>query len=105
MTEAKQNTNFEKLIATLQKEAIKMKDVKSRKGDEKAAAESDLADATADYDDTTDQMKADIKFFGETKDACETKHKEWTLRQKLRAEELKGVEAALEFLSSDKARD
>merc|ERR1719331_2516031 len=104
-TEATQNKNYEKLIATLSKEAIDMKEVKSRKEEEKADAESDLADTTATYDDTQDQMKADIKFFDETSKACSTKHDEWTLRQKLREEELAGVKKALEFLSSDEARD
>merc|ERR1719218_273271 len=79
--------------------------MKSRKEGQKASAESDLADTTATYDTTQDQMKADIKFFDQTRDACDAKHKEWTLRQKLREEELKGVEKALEFLSSDEARD
>jgi hypothetical protein len=105
MTEAKQNKNYEKLTATLIKQANEMKDMKSRSEDAKADAESDLADATATYDTTQDQMKADIKFFDQTKDACETKHKEWTLRDKLRDEEMAGVQKALEMLTSDKARD
>jgi len=105
MTEAKQNKNYEKLTATLQEEAIDMNTVKDRKEDEKASTESDLADTTANYDDTTDQMKADIAFFDETKDACDSKHKEWTVRVSLRDEELAGVQKALEFLSSDEARD
>jgi len=105
MTEAKQNKNYEKLTATLQQEAIDMNTVKDRKEDEKASTESDLADTTAAYDDTTDQMKADIAFFDETKDACDSKHKQWTLRQSLRYQELAGVQKALEFLSSDAARD
>merc|ERR1719443_2877667 len=104
-TEATQNANYEKLMATLQKESSDMKKVKSRKEEEKADAESDLADTTATYDDTQDQMKADIKFFDQTKDACDSKHKEWTVRKNLREEELAGVEKALEFLSSDEARD
>jgi peptidoglycan hydrolase CwlO-like protein len=104
-TEATQNKNYEKLIATLSKEASDMKEVKSRKEEEKADAESDLADTTATYDDTQDQMKADIKFFDETRDSCDVKHEEWVVRQKLRAEELKGVQKALDFLSSDDARD
>merc|ERR1719235_2249912 len=82
-----------------------MNTVKGRKEDEKASAESDLADATSTYDDTQDQMKADIKFFDQTKDACDTKHQEWTLRDKLRQQELEGVEKALALLTSDKARD
>jgi hypothetical protein len=105
MAEAKQNKNYEKLSATLEQENIDLNTVKSRKDEEKANAESDLADTTATYDDTTDQMKSDIKFFDQTKNACDTKHSEWVVRQKLRAEELKGIETALGFLSSDAARD
>jgi hypothetical protein len=105
MTEAKQNKNYEKLTATMQMEAIDMNTIKARSADEKAEAESDLADATATYDTTTDQMKSDIKFFDETRDACDNKHKEWTLREKMREQELAGVEKAMEFLSSDEARD
>merc|ERR1719162_1158661 len=105
MTEAKQNKNYEKLTASLQKEAINMENVKSRKAEEMAGAASDLADTTAAYDDTQDQMKADIKFFDVTKDACDTKHEEWTLRTKMRNQEIEGIEKTLALLTSDDARD
>jgi len=105
MAEAKQNKNYEKLSATLEQENIDLNTVKSRKDEEKANAESDLADTTATYDDTTDQMKSDIKFFDQTKSSCDTKHSEWVVRQRLRVDELKGIETALGFLSSDAARD
>jgi hypothetical protein len=104
-TEASQNHEYEDLMDSLKKEAANMNKVKSRKEDEKAGAESDLADATATYDETQDSMKADIKFFDEANSACDAKHEEWTVRQKMRAEELAGVEKALEFLTSDEARD
>jgi len=105
MSEATQNKNYEKLTATLQTEANEMKEIKSRKEEQRSDAESDLADTTATYDDTTDQMKADIAFFDQTKTSCDTKHQEWSLREKLRDEELEGVEKALALLSSDDARD
>jgi len=105
MAESKQNQNYEKLTATLEQESNDLNKIKSRKEEQKADSESDLADTTSTYDDTTDQMKADIRFFDQTKGACGTKHSEWTLRQKLRDEELKGIETALGFLSSDKARE
>jgi len=104
-TEATQNANYEKLTATLVKQHNELNDTKSRKETQMSDAESDLADTTATYDDTTDQLKADIAFFDQTKDACNTKHTEWELRSKLRTEELEGVSKALEFLSSDEARD
>jgi len=104
-TEAQQNKDYENLMATLQQDAIDMKEQKSRKEGEKASAESDLADATANYDDTQEEMKANIKFFDETKEACSAKHKEWSVRSDLRDEELKGVKEALEMLTSDAARD
>merc|ERR1740117_2457658 len=104
-TEATQNANYEKLTATLVKQHNELNDTKSRKETQMSDAESDLADTTATYDDTTDQLKADIAFFDQTKDACNTKHTEWDLRSKLRTEELEGISKALEFLSSDEARD
>jgi hypothetical protein len=104
VAEATSNTNFENLIAAKMKELLQMKATKTKKEDEKAEAENQLADTTQNYDDTESQMKADIKFFDETKAACQEKHDEWTTRSDLRSMELAGVEKALEILSTDEAR-
>jgi len=102
--EADQNFDFEKMYATLEKENNQLKETRARKETEKAEAEAMLADTTKAYDDTEKQMKADIAFFDQTKSACKTKHEEWTVREGLRDEELKGIDAALEMLTSDEAR-
>jgi len=105
LEEANRNADYEKLYASLEQENNKSKDTRDRKATEKAEAESMLADTTKAYDDTEKQMKADEKFFDQTKAGCESKHEEWTLREKLRNEELDGIDKALDILTGDKARE
>merc|ERR1719316_2669498 len=105
LDEANQNADYEQMYATLEKENNKFKATRQRKETEKAEAEAMLADTTKAYDDTEKQMKADTEFFDQTKKACESKHAEWTLREKLRDEELAGIDKALEILTSDEARE
>jgi len=104
-TEATKNADFEALMYRLDTSILKMEEEKEKKEGEKADAESDLADTTANYDSTEDQMKADIEFFDETKKACDAKHKEWVIRKDLREEELEGVLKAISILSSDETRE
>merc|ERR550537_1874202 len=104
LDEANQNADFEKMYASLEKENNKFKATRQRKETEKAEAEAMLADTTKAYDDTEKQMKADTKFFDQTKAACESKHAEWTLRTKMRNSELDGINQALNILTSDDAR-
>jgi uncharacterized small protein (DUF1192 family) len=105
MEEATKNTNFEKVIASMQQEVIDMSASLEDKEKKKAAAESLLADTTESYDDTEKQYKADTFFFDATKESCEAKAAEWTTRSELRAEELEGLKKALEILTSDEARE
>mmetsp|Transcript_39178 Transcript_39178/g.62700 ORF Transcript_39178/g.62700 Transcript_39178/m.62700 type:complete len:714 (+) Transcript_39178:77-2218(+) len=105
LEEAKRNYNYEKLMATIEKENNEMKATRARKEEEKAEAESVLADTTTQYDDTEKQMKLDMEFFDQTKAACEAKHEEWTTRKDLREAELEGISKAIEILSSDDARE
>merc|ERR1711972_549313 len=104
-TEANRNHDYEQTYASIEKENNQMKATRARKETEKAEAEAMLADTTKTYDDTEKQMKADMEFFDQTKAACESKHEEWTLRAKLRDEELEGIDKALEILTSDSARE
>merc|ERR1719409_1735548 len=103
--EADRNHDYEQSYATLEEENNKMKKTRARKETEKAEAEAMLADTTKAYDDTEKQMKADTEFFDQTKAACKSKHDEWTLRTKLRNEELEGIDKALDLLTSDDARE
>jgi hypothetical protein len=50
-------------------------------------------------------MKADEEFFEQTKEACLSKHEEWKVRSDLRNEEIKGIDAALDILTSDENRE
>jgi len=103
--EAEQNAKFEAFIAAKQQELEAMQALKEQKEQQKAEAEQLLAQESQLYDDTEAQMNADIKFFDATKAACREKHSEWTTRQSMRAEELAGIEKALEILTSDEARE
>jgi chromosome segregation ATPase len=76
-----------------------------KKEDEKAEAENSLAEATVNFDETDEQMQADVKFYDGMKKACEAKSEEWDERKKLRDEELQGIKKAIDFLSSDEARE
>jgi hypothetical protein len=105
LDEANKNHDYEKLYASIEKENNEMEESIARKKEQKADAESILADTTATYDEVEDQMKADMEFFDQTKKACEAKHEEWDERKKLRSEELEGIEKAIEILSSDDARE
>merc|ERR1719321_43402 len=64
-----------------------------------------LADTTKTYEDTEKQMEADKEFFDEVKEACKSKHEEWEVRKDMRAQELEGINKALEILTSDDARE
>jgi len=103
-TEAKSAEDYAGLMATKVKELVALQDKVDKKEADKADAQKDLADTTQTYDDTDEQMNADIKFFNEAVDSCEKKAQSWETRQKMRAEELSGVEKAIEILTSDDAR-
>jgi len=104
-TEGSRNRLFEDLIATLESARLDFEATRERKEDAKASAEEALADALTTYDDTERQMKADTAFFDETKAACEGKRNDWDAREKLRNEELAGIQRAIDILAGDEARD
>lgn len=104
-TESEKNRDFEAVTAGLQQQVIDDTKEKETKEEKKAKAESLLADASAAYDDTEAQMKADTAFFDSTKEQCENTASVWTTRSALRSEELEGINKALEILTSDTARD
>jgi len=103
--EAKANRDFEHFIATKMEELAVLKGENKAREGKKAEAEANLAEATQNYDDANQQMKADIVFFDATKLSCQTKHEEWSTRSVLRDEELRGIAKALELLTSDNARE
>jgi len=103
--EALANTNFEDLLAAKKADLKRLRKLKADKEKQRAEADTQLADTTENFDGTTVQMKADIHFFDQTKEACEAKHAAWEVRRSLRTEELKGIDAALAILTTDAARE
>lgn len=103
--EATAHRNFEKLMKTKQDELLTMQETVSKKQSEKAEAETMLADASQNYEDTEAQMHGDVKFFDVTKESCEKKTEEWSERKRLRNDELEGISEALKILTSDEARE
>jgi len=103
-TEATQQKNFEDLMAVKVKEMETLTDTRRVKEESKATAETDLATASQELDDTTETMEADTKLFDSAKAACTSKAAEWNERVRARSEELSGIAKALEILTSDENR-
>jgi len=105
LNEATSNREFEDFMNLKAEEKARAENLKKKKEGEKAENEERLADTQSIYDDTAAQMAADVKFFDETKAACLSKNKDWKIRKDLRAEEIAGVQAALDILTADGARE
>merc|ERR1719163_2356814 len=103
-SEATSQKNYENLMATKASEMDTQTTTRTKKEEEKAAAEKELADAQQDLDDTQKQMKADVALFDNTKMVCTSKAAEWNERVRARTEELAGINKALEILTSDDAK-
>jgi len=103
--EASANRKFEDYIYTKQVEASDLRDTKQQKEENKAEAETMLADTTQAFDDAQKQKEEDIEFFDQTKKDCSAKNEEWVVRKEMREHEIEGIEKALEILTSDDARD
>jgi len=103
--EASANRKFEDYIYQKQVELNDLRKSKQNKEEQKAEAETLLADTTQEYDDTEAQKEADIEFFDQTKEACSEKNEEWVVRKELRDAEIDGMNEALDILTSDEARE
>jgi len=103
--EASANRKFEDYIYQKQVELNDLRKSKQNKEEQKAEAETLLADTTQEYDDTEAQKAADIEFFDQTKEACSDKNEAWVVRKELRDAEVEGMNEALEILTSDEARE
>jgi len=102
--EATGQKNYEDFMATKAKQLATLQATLAKKEARKAEVEKDLADTTQALEDTTAQLKEDTKFFDEMKANCKAKADEWNIRTSMRAEELEGINKALEVLTSDEAR-
>merc|ERR1719454_86761 len=63
-----------------------------------------LAEDSQERSETQKQLKADEKFFDETKVSCSAKAKLWASRSKSRTEELYAIDEAIQILTSDEAK-
>jgi len=105
LDEATANRNYEAYIDQKQTELQLAQAQKADKEKQKADNEGKLADTQQIYDDTFAQKNADVAFFDQTKQACLSKHGEWTTRSSLRDEELRGINQALDLLTTDDVRE
>merc|ERR1719487_562145 len=96
--------HYEDLMSTKEKEFASLSAELKVRVAEHAEALVQVADASQELDDTTQQMKADIDFFEDTKAACTTKADAWAERVRARTEELAGIDKAIEILTSDDAK-
>jgi len=102
--EATKHRSHEDLMATYHKELATLQETIVKKETEKVEAESNLADTEVQFADLEKQLAADVAYFDATKASCVAKTDEWTERKALRAEEVAGIEKALEILTSDEAK-
>jgi len=102
--EAEAQKSFEELIATKKQEQATLQATLQKQETDQAEKTKNLNDSQILKDDTINQLNADEAFFAESKDACSTKAKEWSMRTRLRTEELNGMTQAINILSSGNAK-
>merc|ERR1719502_635225 len=102
--EAEAQKSFEELMATKRQEQATLEGTLQKQETDMAAKNKKLSESQVLKDDTIAQLEADEKFFEDTKQACQTKASEWSVRTRLRTEELNGMQMAIKILSSDDAK-
>jgi len=102
--EAESQKSFEELMATKAQELATLQATLQKQETDEAAKTKKLSESEVLLDDTTAQLAADEAFFEDTKQACQAKATEWSVRTRLRTEELNGMQVAIKILSSDDAK-
>merc|ERR1712100_524232 len=102
--EADAEKAFQELFATKIQEQETLKATLQKQETDLAAKTKKLSESQVQLDDTQEQLKADEKFFEDTKEACQVKATEWSMRTRLRTEELNGMDVAIKILSSESAQ-
>jgi len=101
--EAESQKSFEALLATKKSEQKTLEATLEKQETDSAAKTKNLKEREVLKDDTTDTLNADEAFFADSKDACQSKAKEWSVRTRLRTEELAGMNEAIKILSDGAA--
>jgi predicted nucleic acid-binding Zn-ribbon protein len=102
--EANAEKAFQELYATKLQELKTLELTLQRQESNLASKNKKLADSEVLLDDTQTQLEADERFFADTKEACAAKASEWSVRTRLRTEELNGMDQAINILSSEEAQ-
>merc|ERR1719230_824364 len=102
--EAEAQKSFEELMATKRQELATLEATLQKQETDSAAKTKRLSESQVLLDDTNAQLDADEQFFEDTKEACQAKASEWSVRTRLRTEELNGMQTAIKILSSEEAQ-
>jgi hypothetical protein len=97
--EAQAQKSFEELMATKAQERKTLEATLQKQETDSAAKSKSLSESEVTKEDTAAQLDADEKFFEDTKDSCQTKATQWSVRVRMRTEELNGMELAIKILS------
>jgi len=98
VAEADSQKSFEELMATKEKELATLEATLGKQEADEASKTKTLAEEVELKDTTAEQLAADEEFFSDTKAACQDKATEWSVRTRLRTEELAGMEEAIKIL-------
>jgi len=101
--EAEAQKSFEALMATKKEERATLTATLEAQETSQAEKTKKLKESEVLKDDTQEQLDADEAFFSDTKDACKAKATEWSVRTRLRTEELSGMAQAMDILKSGAA--
>jgi len=101
--QALRQKNYEELTATKDSELNTLKSTLAKKKETLGDDTKTMTDSSIERDETQTQLKADEKFFEDTKLSCKNQADAWAERSRLRTEELAGINKAVEILTSDEA--
>jgi len=102
--EAESQKSFEEIMATKAQELETLELTLQKQETDEAMKTKQLSEREVLLDDTSAQLEADEQFFADTKDACKAKATEWSVRTRMRTEEMNGMRVAINILSSDDAK-
>mmetsp|Transcript_30924 Transcript_30924/g.70007 ORF Transcript_30924/g.70007 Transcript_30924/m.70007 type:complete len:761 (-) Transcript_30924:111-2393(-) len=102
--EADKQKAFEELMKTKIAEMQTLQSTLDQQTMYEADKTKQLADTKVQLDSTKEQLEADEKFFAQAKRSCKEKAGEWAERVRMRTEEMRGIDNAIELLDSDESK-
>jgi len=100
VAESEAAKSFQELMGTKKAELATLSETLERQELDKATKAKQMADSKLLREDTQEQLKADEAFFTTTKEGCQDKAKVWSERVRMRTEELRGIDEAVNMLGS-----